>query len=66
MMGVIDKADVYVHQDANWNVMGLTTPGAKVAEEYNYTPYGRMYAKRHTALGATVCFSERHFFAVSG
>jgi len=46
-----DKGEFYYHQDANWNVIGLTTPGGDLAEEYNYTPYGRMVAKRHHAFG---------------
>ncbi len=41
----------FVYQDANWNVIGTTTPGGKLAEEYNYTPYGRVLVKRHTAFG---------------
>jgi RHS repeat-associated protein len=41
----------FVYQDANWNVIGTTTPGGDLAEEYNYTPYGRVLVKRHTAFG---------------
>jgi RHS repeat-associated protein len=41
----------FVHTDANWNVIGLTTPAGLLAEEYNYTPYGRMLARRHTGFG---------------
>jgi RHS repeat-associated protein len=41
----------WVHQDPNWNVMGLTTPSGIVAEEYNYTPYGRLLAKAHSVHG---------------
>jgi RHS repeat-associated protein len=41
----------FVHTDANGNVIGLTTPAGLLAEEYNYTPYGRMLARRHTGFG---------------
>jgi RHS repeat-associated protein len=41
----------FVYTDANWNVIGLTTPASRLAEEYSYTPYGRLIAKRHTAFG---------------
>jgi len=41
----------FAWQDANWKVIGLTTPGGRLAEEYNYTPYGRVLARRHTVFG---------------
>lgn len=40
MMRVKDKGDLYVHQDANWNVVALTDLGGSVVERYVYTPYG--------------------------
>jgi len=41
----------FAWQDANWLVSGLTTPGGRLAEEYNYTPYGPVLARRHTVFG---------------
>ncbi len=45
MVRVKDKGDLYVHQDANWNVVGLTDLGgrrcaltAKRAQDPNATP----------------------------
>ena len=34
MMRVKDKGDLYVHQDANWNVIALTDLGSSVVERY--------------------------------
>ena len=39
----------FAYADANWNVMGLTTVAGDLAEEYNYTPYGRLQTWRHTS-----------------
>ncbi|MBE7456502.1 MAG: hypothetical protein HS102_07720 [Planctomycetia bacterium] len=41
----------FVHQDANWNVIALTTPNGDVAEEVQYQPYGLPQVKRHLAFG---------------
>ncbi|MBE7456511.1 MAG: RHS repeat-associated core domain-containing protein [Planctomycetia bacterium] len=41
----------FVHQDANWNVIALTTPSGDVAEEYQYQPYGLPQVRRHLAFG---------------
>ncbi|MCG3130992.1 MAG: hypothetical protein FLDDKLPJ_01767 [Phycisphaerae bacterium] len=41
----------FVHQDANWNVIALTTPGGDVAEEVQYQPYGLPQVRRHLAFG---------------
>ncbi|KAA0256970.1 MAG: RHS repeat-associated core domain-containing protein, partial [Chloroflexi bacterium] len=41
----------FVHQDANWNVIALTTPNGDVAEEYQYQPYGLPQVRRHLAFG---------------
>ncbi|UCE61673.1 MAG: hypothetical protein JSU63_07975 [Phycisphaerales bacterium] len=46
-----DKGDLYVHQDANWNVIGLTDLGGNVVERYTYTPYGRMAVDGVTGPG---------------
>ena len=39
----------FAYADANWNVIGLTTVAGDLAEEYNYTPYGRLQTWRHTS-----------------
>ena len=39
MVRVKDKGDLYVHQDANWNVVGLTDLGGHHVERYVYSPY---------------------------
>ena len=49
IMGV--NGTYFAYQDANWNVIGLATPGGDLAEEYNYTPYGRQLAWRYTTNG---------------
>ncbi|GIK17459.1 MAG: hypothetical protein BroJett003_24230 [Planctomycetota bacterium] len=41
----------FAHQDANWNVIALTTPSGDLAEEYQYQPYGMPQVKRHLAFG---------------
>ncbi|MBE7456512.1 MAG: hypothetical protein HS102_07775 [Planctomycetia bacterium] len=41
----------FVHQDANWNVIALTTPNGDVAEEVQYQPYGLPQVRRHLAFG---------------
>ncbi len=46
-----ENGTYFAWQDSNWNVIGLTTPGGKLAEEYNYSPYGRVLARRHTVFG---------------
>ncbi len=40
IMRAKDKGDLYVHQDANWNIVGLTDLGGRVGESYVNTPYG--------------------------
>ena len=51
MMRVKDKGDLYVHQDANWNVIALTDLGGNVVERYTYTPYGQMTVQQVTSYG---------------
>ena len=51
MMRVKDKGDLYVHQDANWNVIALTDLGGHVVERYTYTPYGQMTVQQVTSYG---------------
>ncbi len=36
----------YVHQDANWNVIGLTDITGRSLERYYYSPYGELEAVR--------------------
>ena len=48
---VKDKGDLYVHQDANWNVVALTDLGGSVVERYVYTPYGEVIVQQDTAYG---------------
>jgi len=51
MVQVADKGDLYVHQDANWNVIGLTDLGRHVVERYVYTPYGELIVHQDTGFG---------------
>jgi RHS repeat-associated protein len=50
-MRVKDKGDLYVHQDANWNVTGLTDLGGSIVERYVYTPYGELTVHQDTGYG---------------
>ncbi|MEK6675465.1 MAG: RHS repeat-associated core domain-containing protein, partial [Planctomycetota bacterium] len=51
MMRVKDKGDLYVHQDANWNVIALTDLGGSVVERYVYKPYGEVTVHQDTGYG---------------
>ncbi len=51
MMRVKDKGGLYVHQDANWNVIGLTDMGGSLVERYVNTPYGIMTVNQETGYG---------------
>jgi RHS repeat-associated protein len=51
MVRVADKGDFYVHQDGNWNVIGLTDLGRHVVERYVYTPYGELIVHQDTGFG---------------
>ena len=51
MVRVNNKGDLYVHQDANWNVIGLTDLGGRVVERYTYTPYGELTVDQETSFG---------------
>jgi hypothetical protein len=42
MVRVKDEGELYVHQDANWNVVGLTDLGGRLVERYVYRPYGEV------------------------
>jgi len=69
MIRVKDKGDLYVHQDANWNVVGLTDLGGRLVERYAYSPYGELIVHQSTGYGdydgdTTVGTSDRN--AISG
>ena len=51
MMRRADHGDLYVHQDANWNVIALTGLGGAVVERYRYTPYGELTVDQVTSYG---------------
>jgi len=51
MVRVASKGDLYVHQDANWNVIGLTDLGGHLIERYVYTPYGELTVHQITGYG---------------
>jgi len=51
MLRVKDKGDLYVHQDANWNVIGTTDLGRHVVERNIYTPYGELMVHQDTGFG---------------
>jgi RHS repeat-associated protein len=51
MVRVKDKGDLYVHQDANWNVIGTTDLGRKLVERYVYSPYGELTVHQSTGYG---------------
>jgi RHS repeat-associated protein len=46
-----DQGDLYVHQDANWNVIGLTDLGGRVVERFAYSPYGELTVSAETFFG---------------
>jgi len=51
MVRVKDKGDLYVHQDANWNVIGLTDLGSHLVEHYKYSPYGELTVDQDDGFG---------------
>ncbi len=51
MVRVKSKGDLYVHQDANWNVVALTDLGTHLVERYVYTPYGELIVTQETSFG---------------
>jgi RHS repeat-associated protein len=51
MVRVKDKGDLYVHQDANWNVIGLTDLGGGLVERHVYRPYGEITIHQETSFG---------------
>ena len=53
MMRRAGRGDLYIHQDANWNVIGATDLNARLVERYEYTPYGELTA--HQGSSQTLC-----------
>jgi RHS repeat-associated protein len=51
MVRVKDQGELYIHQDANWNVIALTDLGGHVVERYTYRPYGEMVVFQDTSYG---------------
>jgi len=51
MVRVANKGDLYIHQDANWNVIGMTDLGGSLVERYKYNPYGQFTIDQHTGYG---------------
>jgi len=51
MVRVANQGDLYVHQDANWNVVGLTDLGGHPVERYVYSPCGELIVHQSTGFG---------------
>jgi RHS repeat-associated protein len=51
MMRRAGHGDLYVHQDANWNVIGATDLNGQFVERYEYTPYGELTVHQETGSG---------------
>jgi hypothetical protein len=51
MVRVAGMGDLYVHQDANWNVIGLSDLAGRLVERYVYTPYGELTVHQLTGFG---------------
>lgn len=51
MVRVKDKGDLYIHQDANWNVIGLTDQDGRLVERYISRPYREVIVHKETAFG---------------
>ena len=51
MVRVKEKGDLYVHQDANWNVIGMTDLGHRLVERYKFSPYGELTVDQETGYG---------------
>lgn len=50
-MRVKGKGDLYIHQDANWNVIGATDLAGNLVERYVLTPYGELTVDQSTDFG---------------
>jgi RHS repeat-associated protein len=51
MMRAADKGDLYVHQDANFNVIGVTDLGGSLIERYVLEPYGELTVHQRSSYG---------------
>jgi RHS repeat-associated protein len=51
MMRAADKGDLYVHQDANFNVIGVTDLGGNFIERYVLEPYGELTVHQLSSYG---------------
>jgi RHS repeat-associated protein len=51
MMRAADKGDLYVHQDANFNVIGVTDLGGSLIERYVLEPYGELTMHQLSSYG---------------
>ena len=51
MVRVKDKGDLYIHQDANLNVIGLTDLEGSIVERHVYRPYGEVTVNQETGYG---------------
>jgi RHS repeat-associated protein len=51
MMRRAGHGDLYVHQDANWNVIGATDLNGRLVERYEYTPYGEPTVHQESGYG---------------
>ena len=51
MARVAGNGEFYIHQDANWNVVGVTDLGGNVVERNVLTPYGQLTVDQKTAPG---------------
>lgn len=51
MVRFAHRGEMYLHQDANWNVLGATDLGGSVVERYVLTPYGILTANQETGFG---------------
>jgi RHS repeat-associated protein len=51
LVRVKDKGEMFVHQDANWNVIGTTDMGRRVLEHNVLSPYGQLAVNQETGFG---------------
>jgi hypothetical protein len=51
MMRAAGKGDLYVHQDANFNVIGVTDLGGSLVERYVLEPYGELTVHQLSSYG---------------
>jgi len=51
VLEILEDGVVWVHQDANWNVIALTDFAGRVLEHYYQTPYGIMTVDQESYFG---------------